>query len=161
MSDKTFGVRSGMIQFDPKRDRTVNGQAVTDVTIKLDGSDTLVSITIWPEFVTPAGQALKDIVKKGDWLSADGALESRVGQDGSGAPRTYYSISATSIAYVGGIVKPPRQVVQAPAQQGFVVPVAAPVQAAPVQAVAAAPVAAPIPAAETSQAIPATAPAPF
>lgn len=130
---------AGFVQFDPKTDRVVNGAAVTDVTVKAIGSQKLVSITIWPEFLPGIQASLGRPIAKGDWVAADGQYNSNTKQAQDGSWREYISVSAGSLAVAPGVAKIQRQVVQAPVQQ----------QAAPVQQVApvvqqAAPVAAPV-----------------
>jgi hypothetical protein len=150
VSDKQYGVVMGTVQFDPKRERVVNGQTVCDVTIKAanlppnpDGQQKLASITIWPEFASAWGS-----IKKGDFVVADGEIRTTMGQNEDGSPRTYINWSPSSI-YVGvSEVRAPRQVVQAPVTQ-LAAPVAVAAQplGAPVAtpAVAAPAVAAPTP----------------
>lgn len=150
MSDtgKTYGVVEGMVQFDPKRERQVNGQLVCDVTIKssnmkdpVSGEQRLVSITIWPEFAgVYAG------VKKGDKLAVDGEIRTSMGQRQDGSPIQYVNISPSAIAWTASEVRQPRQVVQAPAVQAAPVVAVAPVAAAtaPPVTTTIAPVAAPV-----------------
>lgn len=156
---------SGMVQFDPKHGRQVNGQSVSDITIRAftrgpDGEQPLVGITLWPEFA-----AIAAVVKKGDTIFADGKIkvETKVQQDASGAQvqRTFISLSPTAIGILSSVIKPPQGVVQAPVAVAPV-PVAAPV-VAPVQAVAVAPVAAPVApvGAPVTQAVPTQQTAPF
>lgn len=157
MSDE-YRVFAGVIQFDPKHGRQVNGQVVSDITIKSvtsgpDGKQALVGITLWPEFA-----AIAAVVKKGDFIFGDGKVKVDAGQAADGSPRTFVSISPTTLGHVSGVVKPAQGVVQAAvAVQPVAVaaPVAQPV-AAVGTAVVAAPVAAPVP-----QAVPTAAPAPF
>lgn len=149
MSDgsKQYGVVMGTVQFDPKRERQVNGQTVCDVTIKaanlsLDeqGRQKLVSITIWPEF---AGAWAN--VKKGDFVVADGEIRTSVGQAEDGSQRVYINWSPSAISLLPAEVRAPRQVVQAPGTQvAAPVAVAAQPLAQPVAAPATAPVAAPV-----------------
>jgi hypothetical protein len=145
VSDKQYGVVMGTVQFDPKRERVVNGQQVCDVTIKAanlpsdeQGRQKLVSITIWPEFAGAWSN-----IKKGDFVVADGEIRTSVGQNDDGSTRTYINWSPSAISLVPAEVRAPRQVVQAPvAQVAAPIAVAAPV-AAPLAAPLAAPVAAP------------------
>lgn len=165
--NKSYGVVIGTVQFDPKREREVNGQIVCDVTIKAanlpvqpDGQQKLVSITIWPEFA----YAWQNI-KKGDFVVADGEIRTSAGQDSTGAPRQYINWSPSAIFLGVSEVRAPRQVVQAPQAQVLAQPaqVAAPLAApvapplggtplvsTPVAQPVAAPVAAPAPAPTTS-----------
>jgi hypothetical protein len=152
LSDKTYGVVIGTVQFDPKRDREVNGQIVCDVTIKAanlpvnpDGQQKLVSITIWPEFA----YAWQNI-KKGDFVVADGEIRTSTGQNDDGSPRQYINWSPSAIYLGSSEVRAPRQTVQAPVTGVVASPlvaqplVAQPVAAQPVaQPVAAQPVAQP------------------
>jgi single-stranded DNA-binding protein len=153
LSDKSYGVVIGTVQFDPKRERTVNEQVVCDVTIKAanlpvnpDGTQKLVSITIWPEFA----YAWQNI-KKGDFVVADGEIRTSTGQNEDGSPRQYINWSPSAIFLGVAEVRAPRQVVQAPTQvlaqpaaaQPLAQPLAQPVAQPVAQPAAAQPVAAP------------------
>lgn len=116
LSDKSYGVVIGTVQFDPKRERVVNEQTVCDVTIKAanlpvnpDGTQKLVSITIWPEFAHAWSN-----VKKGDFIVADGEIRTTTGQNDDGSPRQYINWSPSAIFLGIAEVRAPRQVVQAP-----------------------------------------------
>jgi len=125
LSDKVYAGASGIVQFDP-RVREANGKTVTDVTIKANGSQKLINITIWPEF------QLTQPVKKGDFISADGEFQSRVYQAQDGSQREGLSISPTSLVHVPCVPKMTTQVVQAQPVAVAAQPVAQVVQAQPV-----------------------------
>jgi hypothetical protein len=135
MSDKSYGVVIGTVQFPPKRDREVNGQTVCDVTIKAanlpvdaQGRQKLVSITIWPEFAHAWQNA-----KKGDYIVADGEIRtSSGGQNDDGSPKTYINWSPSAIFLGSSEVRAPRDTVQAP--QGAVQASPLVAQAAPAEA---------------------------
>lgn len=102
---------SGFVQFDPNT-RDANGQSVTDVTIKTPGSDgVLVRISLWPEFAEAAAQ-----IEKGDFVAVDGKLN--IGEyTKDGEKRTSVQINASQLAFVKGVQRAEREVVNEGAAQ--------------------------------------------
>ena len=106
MAESTYASAEGFVQFDPKV-REANGQEVTDYTIKTPGTEgILIRVTVWPEL------AVKGL-EKGDWLAVDGKLSVSSYTDQSGAPRQTVQISASSLAFVKGVKRADRPVVNA------------------------------------------------
>jgi single-stranded DNA-binding protein len=104
MSENTYVVAIGVVQFDPNT-REVNNQTVTDLTIKTPGSDgKLIRVTIWPEFQLPTTP------KKGDVLVVDGkfSVNTYEGKDGR---RSQAQISPTSVTLIPSVVRADREVV--------------------------------------------------
>lgn len=93
----------GFIQFDPQV-REVNGQEVTDVTIKTPGSaGKLLRVTIWGEFDVS--------VEKGDWIAVDGKFSVNTYEGRDGNERQSAQISASSLVVLKGVKKQERGVV--------------------------------------------------
>lgn len=109
MSETVYASVEGFIQFEPQV-RDANGQKVTDVTVKTQGSDgKLVRITIWPELETD--------VELGDWLAAEGKLT--LGRyEGKNGPTQSIQVSASKLAVVKGVKKQVRAVVNEDGPKG-------------------------------------------
>lgn len=100
MSDTPTQYRTfiGVVQFDVVG-REAAGKDVRNVTIRAVGMKEqaqLVSITLWPEH-----EHVK--VKKGDVVIVDGKFQVNKGKDGEGNPKTYFNVSANSIAVLGAV----------------------------------------------------------
>lgn len=95
---------SGFIQFDPVV-REANGQSVVDYTIKTPGMDgVLLRVTVWPELQG-------DLLEKGDFIAVDGKLNIGSYTDRTGSPRQSVQISATQLAFLKGVKRQDREVV--------------------------------------------------
>lgn len=115
MADKQYAGASGIVQFDP-RSREANGKTVTDVVIRANGSQKLVQITVWPEYL------LETPIKKGDFVAADGSFETRTYQAQDGSTRESLQLNPSSLVVVPCVPKAERSVVQAPAASSSAAP---------------------------------------
>lgn len=113
MSDKQYAGASGHVQFDPKN-REVNGKAVVDIVIRAHGSQKLIDVTIWPEFL------LTQPVKKGDFISVDGSFTTRSWQAQDGSQREGAQISPMSLVHIPCVAREEREVVQSGTPAGTV-----------------------------------------
>lgn len=100
--DRYYNV-AGFVQFDPET-RDYNGSELTDVVIKNVSKQTLVRVTIWPEFDVES--VLGRSVQKGDFIAADGKFTT---SEHNG--KTYYNVSASALAVAAGVPKSDRDVV--------------------------------------------------
>lgn len=109
MSDKQYETVRGVVQFDP-REREVNGKKVIDIAVRdrgSDGASKLINITIWPEFL------LKEPVKKGDGIMADGSVELRTFQGKDGGTQQSIQLSPYSLVHIPQVPRAERETVQA------------------------------------------------
>lgn len=110
LSDTQYVTVDGLIQqFGDKAavtSRDINGQTVREFTIKANGSQKLVRITLWPEFDSVE-------VNAGDFVCVDGKYNVSE-KDG----RTFYNLTANKLAVVPGVQKAAREVVNQQGQQG-------------------------------------------
>lgn len=98
-----YVVAAGIVQqFKDKpavTEREVSSQTVREFTIKAVGSQKLIKVTLFPEFADVA-------IEKGTGVFVDGKYT--VNTQGE---RTYYNLTATSIAVVPPVKKAQREVV--------------------------------------------------
>lgn len=114
LSEKVYTTVKGAVQFNPKT-REANGKTVTDIAIRDRGSDgqvKLINITIWPEFQLAAP------IQRGDFICADGSIETRTFQGQDGGTKESIQLNPTSLVHVPQVPRADRVVVQAPAGGG-------------------------------------------
>lgn len=101
----------------------VNGQQVSNFTIKTLVTQKLVSVALWPEFA-----ALVPHITKGAFVAVEGKMREET-KNGV----TYYNISAQEISVLSPVARAEREVVNAQ-PQAAAAPVSAPAEAAPAAA---------------------------
>jgi hypothetical protein len=90
------------VQFGDAEEKDVNGQIVTEFTIRAVGSQKLVKVSVWPEFA----EALAETpIKQGDFVAADGKFTQSLGQAADGSPREYFNLTAYALIITKGAKK--------------------------------------------------------
>lgn len=87
----------GTVEFDPDRDRDVQGKKVTDVTVRATHNQQKYRITFWPNLKDEAAA-----ISKGDVIvvTGKGSKNTVQGDDG---PVTYNNVSAFGVKHLGSL----------------------------------------------------------
>lgn len=103
MSDNTYAVAAGIIQFPVEtKDTTAGG--LREAVIKTFTSQKLIKITLWDNEFEGAD------IEKGDTLFVDGKYEVSLGQGKDGSEREYIQITAKELGVIKAVEKPEREV---------------------------------------------------
>lgn len=106
MADQYLSTHGVVQQFPDKpavTEREVSGSVVNEFTIRTVNKQTLVKVSLWPEF----GKSTVDKIVAGAAVTVDGPLKVNTGNNGT----TYYNLTARFISITSPESKSDREVV--------------------------------------------------